>query len=461
MENLESISKSIQSKRNEKLDSQKFPLSQLQLSSYDIRKNRGRNQKLKEDLARDGQLQAITVSKNGDVYTTVNGRTRQLEMMELNETSDLFDTVKVEVYENLTELEQNYLNAQINISQNPLTPDEKIEFVIKYKDILNPQDLAKALGLDMKMLDNYLAVATTSPEVREAFTPKNEGYGRSGTKVEELGKIVRKGEQLGVEFTTEDLICMGEKSEVSQLTRDEKRKQVIRLAEKYAKFKKNEKLTEKYTPKELINFAEKESTITGSSGDKLPLNSSEKYNIVDGLLKNTFEFAVLLFSEGLYRIDDDDNKVESETKRIIDNVDELIVVGNEIEKLSEIEDYALSLGKKITIYNEDVIEKCDTLKVDNRIGFIYVNGASLYSQRPEFMNYLKKKYSSSTIAVVVIDLLFGKSNVYQCDRLKERITVFSGAENFEEVIVEYRKRVKSLRIRRYAETPQEKYIFYI
>jgi len=141
MKNLASVSKSIQSKRNEKLDSQKFPLSKLQLSSYDIRKNRTGSPKLRNDLKRDGQLQPITVSKNGDVYTVVNGRTRQIEMMELNQSDDLFNMVKVEIYEDLTELEQNYLNAQINISQNPLTPDEKIEFVVKYKDELNPEDL--------------------------------------------------------------------------------------------------------------------------------------------------------------------------------------------------------------------------------------------------------------------------------------------------------------------------------
>jgi hypothetical protein len=188
----------------------------------------------------------------------------------------------------------------------------------------------------------------------------------------------------------------------------------------------------KYTAQELVDFAEKESTIAASSGDKLPINSSEKYKIVDGLLKDTF-----------------------------DKVDELIIIGNEIEKLSEIEDYALSLGKKISIFNEDAIEKCDTLKNDNRVGFIYVNGASLYSQRPEFMNYLKKKFPNSTVALIVIDLLFGKSQVCLSDRTKERITVFSGAQNFDEAIDEYKKRVKFLKIRKYAETPQEKFIFFI
>ena len=461
MENLESVSKSIQSKRNEKLDSQTFPISQLQLADYDIRKNRNRNPKLKEDLIRDGQLQPITVSKNNGVYTVVNGRTRLIEMRDLNETDDSFSTVKVEIYEDLTELEQNYLNAQINISQNPLTPDEKIDFVIKYQYVLNPQDLGKALGLNKEMLDNYFAVAKTSKEVREAFTPKSDGYGRSGTKVEELGKVCRKFDQLGIKPTDEDLIEIGKYSEECDLTRDAKRLILFKTTEKFVEFKKNKKLVEKYSPKELIKFAEKESASGANSGDKLPHNSSEKYKIVDGLLKDDYDFAVLLFAEGLYRIDENNDTVESETKRIIDKVKEIIVVGNEIEKLSEIEDYANSLGKTIKLYNKDVIETCDILDNDNRHGFVYVNGASLYSQRPEFMNYLKKKYPNSTIAVVVIDLLFGKSMVYEIDRLREKITIYSGAESFDEVIEEYKKRVKFLKIRKYADNPQEKYIFFV
>ena len=37
------------------------------------------------------------------------------------------------------------------------------------------------------------------------------------------------------------------------------------------------------------------------------------------------------------------------------------------------------------IYNEDVITACDViLEEDDRKGFVYVNGASLFAQRPEF-----------------------------------------------------------------------------
>jgi len=271
-------------------------------------------------------------------------------------------------------------------------------------------------------------------------------------------------EQQGIEPTEELLICLGEKSQESELTRDEKRKRDIRVVEKVAQFQKNERLTEKYTTKELVDFAEKESSSNGSSGDKLPLNSSEKYKIVNDLLNGTkYDFTVLLFAEGLYRVDVNNTIVESETKRIIDRVDEIVVVGNEIEKLSEIQDYAISLGKTISIYNGDVIEKCEKelLDGDDRKGFVYVNGASLYSQRPEFMNYLKKKYPESVIAMVVVDYLFGKSQVCGNDRLREITTVYSGAKDFNDVIDECKKRVKFLKTRKYAETPQEKYVFFI
>jgi len=465
VENLASISKSIQSKRNQALDSQSFPLSELVLSDYDIRKNRARNPKLREDLLRDGQLQPITVSRNttNNVVVVVNGRTRQIEMTDINSIDNqLFTTVKVEVYDDLTELEQNYLNAQINISQNPLTPDEKIDFVIKYKDVLDPKDLAKALGLDMKMLENYLAVASTDKAVREAFTPKSDGYGRSEIKIEELGKVVLKAKQVGVVFTKEELICMGKKSEESDLKRDEKRIAMPKMAGKLAEFKQIPALVAKYSAAELVDFAEKESMAGASSGDKLPQNSSEKYKTVDALLKGkSYEFAILLCAEALYRTDDKGVTFESETKRIIDSVDEIIVVGNEIQKLSDIEDYANSLGKTVTIHNEDIIDTCAILDADDRCGLIYVNGASLYTQRPEFMNYLKKKYSNSTVAMVVIDLLFGKSQVYQNDRMKEILTVYSGAETFNDIILKFRSLVKFTKVRQYATTPQEKYIIYV
>ena len=148
MKKLSEISTSIHSKRNEKLDSQTLSISKLELSPYDIRKNRN-GEKMKEDLLRDGQLQPITVTKNGGKYIVVNGRTRYLEMIKM---PDKFKTVKVEVYENLTVLEQNYLNAQINVGQNPLTPDEKRDFIIKHKDELPLEEMAKALGLIMKSL---------------------------------------------------------------------------------------------------------------------------------------------------------------------------------------------------------------------------------------------------------------------------------------------------------------------
>ncbi len=472
MQNLESISKNIQLKRRADLDTQNFPLIKLGLSLYDIRKNRGRNFKLQEDLQRDGQLQPITVNIKTDgtavadvnlvhEATVVNGRTRKIEMDELNKIQGLFKYVKVEVYENLTELEEDYLNAQINVSQNPLSADEKVEFVRKYKNVLDPLALGKALGIAEVMLENYLEVAEADEEVLEEYRPQSEGYGRSEIKVEEYGKMSKAVKQAGIEPTKELMIALGKQSAKCNLTRDAKRIKMPKLAKRSAELFSNESIASKFTVEQIVEFADKETNVNGSSGDKLPQNSSEKYKFINGLLKGTYEFAVILFAEGLMRIDEEGNSVESETKRIIDKIDEIILVGNEIEKLVEAQDYASGLGKSCIIHIEDVVEMCEVLKDDDRRGFIYVNGAMLYAQRPEFMNYLKAKYSNSTVAMVVIDLLFGKSQVYAGDRIKEIITVYGGAESFDEIIQKFKKAVKFSKFRKYAEKPQEKYIVYV
>lgn len=467
---LESISESIQSKRNENFDSLTFPFKDLTLSEYDIREDRD-IEKLKENILRDGQLQVITLSLNDGVYTVVNGRTRYLAIENIRknkDTKDLFDTVKVEVYEDLTELEQNYLNAQINVSQNPLTAKEKVNFVIKYKDVLEFKALGKALGIGEKMLENYIETADQPEEVHKAFSPKSEGHGRSDIKVEELGKTVKVMKSAmsnkKKKVNTKLLIAIGEKSETLNMTRDTKRKAMPKIAKASVALAENPKIKKKFTVKEIVDIATKETTINGGSGgtgDKLPKNSSEKYKIVDNLLKVKYDFAVLLYAESLYRIDDNGNKVDSETKRIIDSVDEIIVVGNEIKKLTEAEEYAESLGKKFTYEYGDVIDTCVNLNSDDRKGFVYVNGAMLYAQRPEFLNYLKGKFPKSTVAMVVLDLLYGKSNVYAGDRTKEIITVYAGAKNFDEVMKIYKTRVKFLKVRKFASTPQEKYIVYV
>ena len=456
MKKLEDISKSIKSKRNEKLDSLSLPIKKLELSKYDIRKNRN-TEKMKEDLLRDGQLQPITVSKTDDKYTIVNGRTRYLGMIIF---PDKFPTAIVEVYEDLTVLEQNYLNAQINVGQNPLTPDEKREFIIKHRKELPIEDMAKALGLGLEMFKNYMATAEVSKSVLKAWTPQSEGHGRGSVKVEELGKVVRAYEQeSGVKPDNKTLKKLGELSEESDLRRDEKRIKFPKVVKRVAQLQKNKKVVNKYDIDTIVKSAAKEVLNTnGNSGDKLPVNSSKKFKIVDSLLKDKYEFAVLLFAEGLYR-DNKGTQVDSETKRIIDTVDEIIIVGNELEKLTEIEEYAESLGKTIISYDLDALEACDSkLKDDKRKGFIYVNGASLFAQRPQFMNYLKTKYPKSTVAMVFLDLLFGQNQVYKGATLRERITVYGGANTFTDVITKFKSLVKFSKFRKYSDTPNEKYI---
>lgn len=461
---LESISCSIQVKRNEEFDSLEFPVSKLVLAEYDIRENRDTD-KLAINLKRDGQLQPITVSINDGIFTVVNGRTRFLAIQKIRETENLFSRVKIEAYSDLTELEQNYLNAQINVSQNPLTPNEKVNFVKKYKNELDPIALGAALGIDKAMLVNYIEVAEYTKKVLEAFSPQNEGHGRSSVKVEELGKISKayKSENGGKAPSVETMVEIGKKLDSSKMTRDVKRKFVPRAVKKVATLMKNKIIAEKYTDTEIVNIAMKEAKMNGGnggSGDDLPKNSSGKYKFIDKLLTNQYEFAVILFSEGLKR-KTEDGMIDSETKRIVDSVDEIIIVGNEIEKLVEVEAYAIEKGKKIIFHNKDVIEACALLESDDRKGFVYVNGASLFAQRPQFMNYLKKKFVNSTISMIILDLIFGQSKIDKSKRTKECLTVYGGAESFDEVLAEYKNQVKFLKLRKFADTPQQKYIAYV
>lgn len=463
MKKLSEISASIKSKKNEKLDSQSFPIQKLLLSKYDIRKNRN-TEKMKEDLLRDGQLQPLTVNINTgeDFATIVNGRTRYLGMIVHPKK---FPTANVEVYENLTILEQNYLNAQINVSQNPLSPDEKREFIIKHQHELPMEEMAKALGLGMEMFKNYHATTKVSTDVLKSWVA-TKGYGRGSVKVEELGKSIRayerKNKDIDKKTLNKTFKKLGKLSENLDLRRDDKRKDFPKMVEQVAILQKNQTLTKKYDVATIIKSAAKQVTnINGSSGDKLPANSSKKYKIIDSLLKDKYEFAILLFAEGLYR-DDNGTQVDSETKRVIDAVDEIIAVGNELEKLSEIEDYALSLNKKVIIHVEDVLEACDSiLKKDGRKGFVYVNGASLFAQRPQFMNYLKAKYPNSKIGMVFLNMLFGASQVYLHARLRERLTIYGGVDSFDEVITKFKSLVKFSKFRKYADTPQEKFIVYV
>ena len=82
-------------------------------------------------------------------------------------------------------------------------------------------------------------------------------------------------------------------------------------------------------------------------------------------------------------------------------------------------------------------------------------------QKLRFINFLKNKFPNSTVALVVLDLLFSRSQVHNLDRYKEIITVYGGVETFDGVLDEMRRRVKFLKVRKYADTPQKKYIAYV
>lgn len=478
MSKLETISKSIKSKRRADLDTENFPLSKLTLSTYDIRKNRSRNSKLREDLKRDKQLQPITINVKTDgkkltdlqkavLFVVVNGRTRKLEMDELFATDGLFANVAVAIYENLTEIEENYLNAQINISQNPLTPDEKREFIIRHRKDLPIEEMAKALGLGMEMFKNYDATTQVSDKVLKAWTPKSEGHGRGSVKVEELGKAIRAYKRTNPTVDKKTLnktfTNLGKESEKSDLKRDEKRIAFPKVVERVAELQKNADVVKEYDTETIIQSATQSVVgINKNSGDRLPVNSGKKYKIVDGFLKDEYDFAVLLFAEALYR-NDNGTQVASETKRVIDAVDEIIAVGIELDKLTDMKKYAKSLGKTFTVCKKDALAALDgDLVDDNRKGFVYVNGAALFSQRPEFMNLLKKKYPNSRIAMVFLDLLFGKNQLTNNGSiLRERLTIYGGAKNFDEVIAKFKSLVKFAKFKEYSKGPNRKCIVYV
>jgi len=365
-------------------------------------------------------------------------------------------------------MEQDYLNAQINVSQKTLSANEKLGFVDKYQDRLNGVELGEVLGLSPSQVEKYKATSKLSKDVREKFIQVKEGYGRGDINIETAADCVMsyETESGGQTPNNETLKELGDTFNSMKMNRDTKRKLVKKVSKQTAKLQNDSRITSNYSTKEIVKIAERESIFnnnTGGSGDKLPKNSSKKYKIIDEILStNKYEFAILLFAESLYRKDDKGNDVESETKRIIDKVPTALITGNETIKLKDIEDYGIENKKNIIIKNDDVMAVCKMLRPSTRKGIIYVNGAGLYSQRPEFMNFLKKLYPNSTVVMVTLDLLFGKSQIKtQSDRDREIITVFSGAKNFKEVISFYESKITGLKVKKYATTPQEKYILYV
>jgi hypothetical protein len=85
------------------------------------------------------------------------------------------------------------------------------------------------------------------------------------------------------------------------------------------------------------------------------------------------------------------------------------------------------------------------LVVDDSEGFVFVNGASLSSQRPEFINFLKKMYPKSIIAFVFIDFYFySRTSISERKRVVEKLSVFGGVKSLTELIDFYKERVDNI-----------------
>lgn len=186
---LEELSKSIDSKRCPELDSDSFELRKLQKSPYDIRTERDVGAMI-ETLKRDGQLERLTVTFNDNTTWIVNGRTRVDAFSKLN-----VNFVKIKAYINLTQLEQNYLNAIINSNQKTLTTTEKLRFVRQHADALDEKSLKEALGLESENhARTYVKVAKMldeDPILEDYLKTSKAGRGRGDIEIE-TARIVAK-----------------------------------------------------------------------------------------------------------------------------------------------------------------------------------------------------------------------------------------------------------------------------
>jgi len=246
------LSNTIGTKRRPDLDGE-IDFDKIELSPYDIRTERN-VPFMAKSLARDGQLHPLTVTFNGGKIITVNGRTRYYGFKTLKEKGKwvpnlVNSKVKIEAYENLDRLEQNYLNATINSHQKTLNPDEKLAFVEQHKDDLDENSLREALGLEkIKQVRSYKDVAEMleeQPELRPYLKTTKDGRGRGEVEIETASIISSLDDKVG------------------------------RLAlAKQAKHLKNRNITDRARRKELTNKAKKYKELRKSK-DKIGLNDKQ------------------------------------------------------------------------------------------------------------------------------------------------------------------------------------------
>jgi len=341
------IVKEVWKKRAKELDSDKFPIDKLKLNPYDIRKTRNTENMIKVIKSAGGQLKPIIVNQrnNGD-NIIVDGRTRYEAMRQLD-----YKTIKVIFFRNLTELEEDLYNAISNNQTQPLRPDEKRAFVLKHSDKLNNEELCEILNIDKGWLKKYKNTCEkqVTEKVLEQFKQVKAGYGRGTLYIEAISDVASRCKS---SEALEEIGKWHKKQKQKGVNDRDLRYRRKRIAEKTEKAIQNKSIRERFTSeKELTRkIIELETTKEKyGSGDKLPKNSEGKYIILDKILKDgSFDFALILFSEGLQR-KKGKLYLDSETKRIIDNgIKQIIVNSLDLDKITEIEEYAKTKNREIT-----------------------------------------------------------------------------------------------------------------
>ena len=154
---IENVVKSINEKKGENI---KLSVVLLKSREHDLRVTREIKKKF-IDIMRDGIINPIHVNIIESKYRIIDGKTRVQAVMSKYEgyTKKWGDLVPIIPYNGLTVEEEDYLDAVLNSSQRELTPDEKLDYVMKYGDKWDIHELAKILSVDIKQTKEYLAVA--------------------------------------------------------------------------------------------------------------------------------------------------------------------------------------------------------------------------------------------------------------------------------------------------------------
>ena len=447
---LSDITLSISKQRNKDLDGL-YEIKSISLNEYDIRVDRNVNDKT-ESLRLNGQAKPITINIREDGNTVVvDGRTRFLGMQELRSVM-----IDCEVYVGMNELEENYWNAVLNSQVAPLTSDEKLEFVKKYKDVLDPSALGKALRLSIAQVKDYIRASNLDDDTIDLFRQQEAGYGRGSFKIEVIGDITKRVDD------EEAIRHIAVHHIKSKLTDRRARTWRKRVADTTNRYMSDETITSKYTTGEIVDRAVDFVKNTKNSGNLLPKNSEEKYPIIHNIIKDkSYDFLTILFSEGLYRNVRDGNIYDSETKMFIDHgIDNVIVNTIDLEKIEEVKSYMDKKNVKYVACNENALDTIKELDRNKGNGLVFINGAFLWSQRPELLNVISRIYPNSTIIMVYIDFIFGSSQLSNTVKDTELITVF-GLRN--PTMTDVKMRFNELTYRnvdfmKYADLPQEKYL---